>query len=251
MAVKNIYHLEIISQLHQLYGGPAKTGLFMVHYCGSDKPGYDLKTAIHTKIIKNFVEKYSLSVEESIELISSLFQKGQSFNEIIIGGSLVSHLLTKNNIFDPQLLDLWLDYVHGWAETDVLCQSNFAPDIVLGNWSDWQKVLKKFVSDSNVHKRRASLVLLCKSIRLSPDPRLLTTATQNIDKLKSDKDILITKAVSWLLRSMVTYHPDFLADYLEKNKDTLPRLVYREAYTKLTTGRKYNRPQNYSTKVKA
>ena len=239
MIPTNLYHQKLLTTLKKADPRGPVLGLFMLHYCGSDKPGYDLRTTVHTRILKEFMAENKLSTEESVKLISSLFEGGESFNEIILGGSLVNPLLSKN--FNPWLLDKWLNYTHGWAEDDVLCQSNFTADILLNNWPAWEKVLLKFAVDPNVNKRRASLVLLTKPLRLSPDPRLLKIAFDNIEKLKSEKDILITKAVSWILRSMVAYHDDVLAEYLEKNKDTLPKIAYREAYTKLTTGRKYNR----------
>ncbi len=239
--ITNPHHLKIIDSLNKADPNGPVSGLYMVHYCGSDKSGYNLNTAEHTKIINDFIKKNSLSKKEAIDFISSLFKNGQTYNEIIIGGSMVGKLLI--NDFDPDLLNIWLNYVHGWAETDVLCQSNFTPDILLSNWSAWKKNLTQFTISKNVHKRRASLVLLCKPLRLSSDPRLFNMALNNTEKLKPETDILITKAISWILRSMVPFHRDSLTNYLNNNQATLPKIAYREAYTKLTTGRKYNRPQ--------
>jgi 3-methyladenine DNA glycosylase AlkD len=105
----------------------------------------------------------------------------------------------------------------------------------------WEKLLKKFNQSSNINKRRASLVLLTKPVRQSDDTRLSKLAFANIDNLKSETDILITKAVSWLLRSLTTFHKDEVLKYLETNKESLPKIAYREALSKALTGRKYNR----------
>jgi len=56
--------------------------------------------------------------------------------------------------------------------------------------------------------------------------------------LKSEKEVLITKAISWTLRSMVKLHRTPLKNYLAKNKQTLPAIAMRETLTKLQTGKK-------------
>jgi 3-methyladenine DNA glycosylase AlkD len=112
---------------------------------------------------------------------------------------------------------------------------------LLGDWTTWKKLIKSFVKDKNISKRRASLVLLTKSLRQSDDIKLSKLAFENIEKLKHEKEILITKAISWLLRSLVKFHSKQLSIYLKENRDTLPKIAYREAYCKLTTGRKYNK----------
>jgi len=75
-------------------------------------------------------------------------------------------------------------------------------------------------------------------LRQSDDERLSKLAFENIENLKSEKEILITKAVSWLLRSLVKFHKNEVAIYLKENKVSLPKIAYREALAKVETGRK-------------
>ena len=76
-------------------------------------------------------------------------------------------------------------------------------------------------------------------MRNSDDSRLSKLAFEQIENLKSEKEILITKAVSWLLRALVKFHQKEVFQYLEKNKDSLPKIAYREALSKALTGKKY------------
>jgi 3-methyladenine DNA glycosylase AlkD len=99
-------------------------------------------------------------------------------------------------------------------------------------------VLSTLSKSKNINKRRASMVLLCKPLTRSDDERLSKTALQMIDSLKGEKEILITKAISWTLRSMVKLHRSELSKYLNKNKTSLPAIAVRETATKLKTGRK-------------
>lgn len=210
-------------------------------YLGTNKIFYNFCTKQLVDLIKNFVKESNLSPDQTIELLNSLYQNGTTYNEIAIAGKIVLFSKISQQNFNPKHLDLWLNYSCGWAENDGLCQSNFTADTLLSNWDSWSKILKEFNQSQNINKRRASLVLLTKSVNKSDDHRLSKIAFENIEKLKGEKDILITKAVSWLLRSLVEYHKDEVLNYLEKNKDSLPKIAYRESLTKALTGRKYNK----------
>ena len=135
------------------------------------------------------------------------------------------------------VVDQLFDHTHGWAEVDITC--SFSAEDMLANWPAWQNLLCRFNVDKNIHKRRASLVLLTQPLRHSSDQKFVDIALANVDKLKSETDILITKAISWVLRSMITFHPEIVKEYLDKNKDSLPKIAVREVSTKLLTGKKY------------
>lgn len=208
-------------------------------YLGTDKIYHDFSTPEIKDLAKKIVKENNLNQDQLIDLINSLYKFGITYTEIAISAMIVGHFIKLKYKFDPKRLDNWLNYTCGWAENDSLCQSNFTSDILLSNWSEWEKIINKFVVDKNINKRRASLVLLTKSLSKSDDQKLSKLAFKNIEKLKSEKEILITKAVSWLLRSLVQFHQPEVLEYLAKNKDTLPKIAYREAMSKALTGKKY------------
>ena len=239
--ITNPIHQKIIQEISQIKSNSTPENIsFGQRYIGTDKPYHGFTTKQITDLAKKIFKENQLNSDEIIQLLNSLYQHGTSYTEIVLGPMILSlSPLTLKN-FDPQNLDLWLNYTHGWAENDVLCQSNYTADILLSNWSEWQKILKEFNQSSNINKRRASLVLLTKSLRQSNDPRLSKLAFTNVEHLKGETDILITKAVSWILRSLVSFHKDEVLKYLEDNKDSLPKIAYRETLSKALTGRKYN-----------
>ena len=218
----------------------SKNIAFGQKYLGTNKPYHGFKTKQMADLAKKFIKENNLSKNQIIELLNSFYQNGTSYTEIVIGPMILSLSPQILKDFDPKNLDLWLNYTCGWAENDILCQSNFTSEIILNNWKEWKNILKEFNKSTNINKRRASLVLLTKSLRQSNDPCLSQIAFENIENLKQEKDILITKAVSWLLRSLITFHKKEVLDYLNKNKETLPKIAYREALSKALTGRKYN-----------
>ncbi len=114
----------------------------------------------------------------------------------------------------------------------------FGPEDLLADWPAWSGFIRRLSTDSNINKRRASLVLLCRSTRTGPDPRLRDLALETVETLKAEREILITKAVSWVLRSMSEQHPAEVIRYLDAEGPTLPAIAVRETRIKLATGRK-------------
>ena len=240
--IKNRIHLQILEKINNYQSKSDQKQLDWVKkYLGSNKKFHGLNTKEMGILAKTTIKENNLNKKETVDLINSLYKNGTSYTEISLAAAILSlspKLLAK---FNPKHLDNWLNYTCGWAENDVLCQSNFTNEILLSNWQNWKIILKEFNKNSNINKRRASLVLLVKSLQQSDDPRLSVLAFQNIENLKPEKEILITKAVSWLLRALVAFHKQEVLDYLAKNKETLPKIAYREALSKAITGKKYNK----------
>ncbi len=232
------YHKEILTAIKN--NSTSKNNNFDINnYLGSKAKYYSIKTLVKRKLIKDWARNNkNIQFSDFIDLLNSL-NSGESFQE----KSSVTELLTcfkkhRQNL-DPFVLDIWLSNLSGWAEIDTLCQSTFEPEELLGKWQEWQKLLKAFVSSKNISKRRASLVLLTKAVRKSKDEQLRNLAFKNIKKLQHEKDILITKAVSWLLRSLIKNHKEEVSSYLKENKELMPKIAYRETFSKLKTGKKY------------
>lgn len=204
-------------------------------YLGTTKKFYGLKTDVKGKKVKTYLKSQNLNTSDVENLLLSL-SWGTSFEELSSIGIVLDLYPAYRQKLKLEILDKLLNRVEGWAETDVICQSCFTSDDILMRWSKWEKLLKKFVTDPNIHKRRASLVLLTKPLSQSDDPRLSRLAFAHTEKLKHEKDILITKAVSWILRSLIKFHAPEVEDYLNQNLETLPKIAIRETRNKLTTG---------------
>lgn len=231
----NKYHQEIV-KLYDSYRGNYRSK-HDGSYIGSTKFSYSISTPESRKLIKNWLKKKTLTVKEYKELLDSL-SRGKSHNEFSTIGKLLEYLPKFRSELEPKSLDIWLTNAEGWAEVDTICQGNFTAEEILPSWSGWNKLLEDLVASKNVHKRRASLVLLTGPVRHSPDVRLSKLAFSNIDKLKNEKDILITKSISWLLRDLIKFHSRKVEDYLDKNMSSLPTIAVRETKNKLKSGRK-------------
>jgi 3-methyladenine DNA glycosylase AlkD len=233
----NPFHKEILQSIKEGSGTPTKH-TFLDSYLGNTHPRYPINArALHT-IAKNWSRTHrGLSASEFSALLTSLIESPSS-TEKCMAGILMDYATPEQRKFNPELFDGWLDHLIGWAEVDAVCSGKFTIHQLPADWKRWSRVLNRFSKSKNIQKRRASLVLLCSPLRHSNEESLATMALRNVERLKSEKAVLITKAISWVLRSMVKHHKKIVAQYIQENRGTLPPIAVRETLTKLKTGKK-------------
>jgi 3-methyladenine DNA glycosylase AlkD len=229
---------QIVKQIREAAKTPGRSPE-SVDYHGNSHPHYLLSVPQERKIAKQFSGMHKdLEEKEFIALLNDLYD-GKSYEEKCFGGKLLEYMPKQRASVKPKHLDIWLEKLEGWAEIDSLCQSAFRAADLLNNWKEWELYLKAFSNDKRyIQKRRASVVLLNKAVEQSNDERLACLAFNNLNNIKSEQDILITKAVSWILRSSIKNHRAQVEKYLEENKDILPKIAVRETQNKLRTGKK-------------
>jgi 3-methyladenine DNA glycosylase AlkD len=214
-------------------------------YLSSGHRYYDVSVPTLRTLAKAWLnENGGIPDVEFLTVLDSLY-RGKSYEEKVLASILLSYHRTGPGTIGPKLLDGWLDHLVGWAEIDSLCvcwssaaRRNFTDDEILADWNQWARFIRKLSRDKNINKRRAALVFLTAPLRYSEDKRLAALAFEVIEKLKSERHIIITKAVSWLLRSMVQHHKRGVAAYVRENRHSLPAIAVRETARKITTGRK-------------
>ena len=180
------------------------------------------------------------SPEAILTTVDSLFA-GDVHIEKILAALIIGYSRPARRATSPARLSAWLDHVVGWDEVDALCANTFQAEDFLADWPLWSAFLKALAADANIHKRRASLVLLTGPVRRSDDPRLARRAFAAIAALQHERPILTAKAVSWLLRTLIVRHRAAVVDYLEAHRAALPAIAVRETANKLATGLKSGR----------
>ncbi len=230
-------HKELVDEFKR-YDSGESGHISLSNYLGTQNKLYHLKSAQGKQIAKDFMGRHKdIAEEQFLELLNMLY-RGDSFNERTFGTTLLTYKKAYKSLFTPQRTFDWLAGLSGWCEVDSLCQSTFSAQDLLSDWGSWSKMLVKLSRDKNISRRRASLVLLCKSVLGSDSSRLADQAFANLGRLKGEKDILISKAVSWLLRSLIKYHRTRVLSFLVDNQSVLPRFIIKEVSNKLTYGTK-------------
>jgi 3-methyladenine DNA glycosylase AlkD len=233
----NPFHQEILESIKEQSGTPTQH-TFLDSYLGNSHPRYPISAPKLRAIAKTWMKKNkSLPLSEFTSLVTSLINAPSS-TEKCMAGILLDYASSEQRNFNPALFDAWLDELVGWAEVDTVCSGEFTVQQLPAHWTRWAPLLERFSKSKNIHKRRASLVLLCSPLRHSDDERLAVAALKNVERLKEEREVLITKAISWVLRSMVNRHKKRVAQFVKENADTLPSIAVRETLTKLKTGKK-------------
>lgn len=235
------YYSEIISELKK-FSRPMMentTGrkFDINRYLGTPRAFLNVPTPTKRKIVKEFLKKHRpIDVSEFRQLLGRLYHG--TFDEVSITGILIQGAPEFRKTLKLSQFEKWLALLKGWAEVDSTCHPAFTAEEVLANWQEWKKFLIKLSKDKNINKRRESLVLLVMPVARSTDKRLADLAFQNIEHLKGEREVLITKAISWLLRQLVHNHKDRVRKYLDDNADSLPKIAIRETWKKIKTGKK-------------
>lgn len=238
--MKNRFHEEILKLIRENSGKPVRDA-FLNSYMGNDHLRYPIDMPSLRTITRQWMRDHKhLSAEDFADVLTNLME-GKSSTEKITAGIMLGYATPAQRKFDPMIFDKWLDHLVGWNEVDAACTGDFHTKEIPPEWPKWKKLLSKLSKDSNINKRRASLVLLCSPVSRVKDDRLAGMALQNIERLKSEKEVLITKAISWVLRSMIKHYRELVSNYLDEQEETLPKIAVRETKTKLTTGKKTTR----------
>jgi 3-methyladenine DNA glycosylase AlkD len=231
------FHTEILSIIEANSGSPT-LHTFSDNYLGNSHPRYPIDVPTMRLIAKEWMKaNKKMSASRFQKLLASLI-KGKSSTEKQMAGMLLDVSTKDQRKFDPACFDDWLNHLVGWVEIDTVCTGKYAITEIPYNFVIWKKLLTNFSKSKNINKRRASMVFLCSPLSQETNIPLADLAFKVIDKLKSEKEILITKAISWLLRSMVRYHKSRVADYVKANRETLPAIAVRETLIKIETGKK-------------
>ncbi|MBI4062497.1 DNA alkylation repair protein [Candidatus Gottesmanbacteria bacterium] len=201
-------------------------------YLGTEHKLYNVSVPELRNIATKWVQDHS---DIDIKLLDDLYS-GQSREEKVLASTILGRSSTLLVSLDKSHIDRWLGQLEGWEEVDSMCD-----EIDVWLRADLKKryhVLKHWNKDKQIEKRRASLVVLCSSVRHDNSKFLAELSFEFIDALKTEKHVMITKAISWLLRSLIKHHKADVANYLKKNTKTLPKIAIREVMRKLETGKK-------------
>lgn len=164
---------------------------------------------------------------------------GDTFEERLLAGHLLHSLPALRRTLALARLRGWLAGLTGWTEIDTTCQSGWRAHELLSRWGEWQPFLDRCAADANPGLRRASLVLLVAPLREHPrgDLRLRDQAFATVARLQAERSALITKAISWELRTLLKHHAAEVVAFVEAHP-ALPAHAVRETRRKLETGRR-------------
>jgi 3-methyladenine DNA glycosylase AlkD len=211
-------------------------------YTASGRPFFNVSVPERRRMARAWLAAHRQASDPQVLAFAGRLFTGESHEERTLGALLLGYSARARRAASLAMVEAWLGELSGWAEVDSFCASVFTADDLAVDWPAWRDLIRRLAHDANINKRRAALVLLVAPTRTSNDPRFFDLGFEVIDRLKGERDILITKAVSWLLRSMCGRRGTEVAAYVEINRAILPAIAVRETRIKLETGTKSGKP---------
>ena len=225
---------EIVTQLKR-QSGTGNKAQSSASYTRSQHFFYAVPVPKRREIIKALIK--NREAKELLPLTDALF-KGRSHEEKTMAAMILTYRKDVRQLCDFSTLDSWLGELIGWAEIDAFCYNTFSADEILTEFKSWKQFICTLAHDNNINKRRAALVILTQPTAKSSDDRLHALAFKLILQLAPEKDILITKAISWLLRSQIDTRKEEVDEFIKMYESKLPKIALRETRRKLVTGKK-------------
>jgi len=174
--------------------------------------------------------------EDVMALVEMLWDGGSREERM-----LVIYLLGRYKRWIPGLswahFERWRRGLDNWEVSDGLAQWVLSPWL-LADPDGRLGHLRDLIAADDVWNRRLALVATVPINRGHTGFTIPDLTLQLVDRVKEEKDPMITKAVSWALREMIKTHRDRVAAYLEDNRDVLATHAVREVSNKLRTGLK-------------
>jgi 3-methyladenine DNA glycosylase AlkD len=230
------WHSSILQQILRLADPAYREGSLMV------APTEQIVHGVRTPDARRLAREWRSSnteaaPDEILALVESLWS-GESRDERGIGLEILY-------LHPPIIAGLsreWYDDrrpdIDNWGVCDFVATRLLGP-WVLADPDSRLSYLGDLVGDPHLYSRRLGLVASVPLNRAGGGFGPWTL--RQVDRLLDDREPLITKAVSWVLREMTRHQAREVERYVESRGDRLAPLARREVLNKLRTGRKNGR----------
>lgn len=198
-------------------------------YLKSDDDFYGVSYWEIDIIIKEFRKKNPTLEKDKLFRLTKILWNSNFHEEKTLAIKLLNSYHSYLSYKDMTLLEDMLVASKGWDHIDeISCHLVYA--ILMKNKKAFN-YLKKWSESSSFWMRRASLISQILLFRQGKgDKELFFSMAQN---LLSEKEFFIRKAIGWTLRELSKSDPQSVVNFLNKNKEKLSGLSFREGSRKL------------------
>lgn len=187
------------------------------------------KTAEVNKIAS---EEYKSLINKDKPGIFSLAEdlfKIQSLEESFVACNWVYRKRKEFRKEDLHIFEQWIDsYINNWATCDTFC--NHTMGIVVDNFPELIKELKRWTLSDNLWMRRASVVSLIVPARAG---KFKDHIFEICSLLLNDKEDMVQKGYGWLLKVLSDTHMKEVYEFIISHKRSMPRTALRYAIEKM------------------
>jgi 3-methyladenine DNA glycosylase AlkD len=198
-------------------------------YVGTDLEFWSVSTPNFRAMTKDLAAE----LPQSWEICADALWQRPVYDMRILAILLAAHHSKQFQKSHWTLLTGWLKESAGWAMVDTLCCEALAP--LLEKYPELADKTGSWPRSKNLWVRRASLVAFCVPLRHGQSSE---RAFDHSAQLLADRDPMIVKAESWILRSAIKHFRPDVENFLTEHDAELAPMIMREVRRKLDTGRK-------------
>lgn len=190
---------------------------------------YGIKTATVRKIAQNYFKQIKdLDKRQIYQLCDKLWASGY-MEESFIASHWSYSLRKKFEKKDFKLFEKWVNkYISNWASCDTFCNHTLGAFIEL--YPEFSKSLIRWTYSKNRWVQRASAVTFIIPARRG---LFLKEILKIATALMKSEDDLVQKGYGWALKSASQAEQKLIFDYINKNKQRMPRTALRYAIEKM------------------
>jgi len=206
-----------------------KTRLSSQKFSKEKITSYGVKTAAVNNISKEtFMLLKTFNKSDIWKMCDDLWRSG-ILEESIVACRWSYYIHKRYEPSDFKIFEKWIDnYVNNWASCDTLCNHTVGEFVEM--YPDYLSNLKKFTTSKNRWMRRAAAVSLIVPAR---EGKFLNDIFEIADKLLVDEDDLVQKGYGWMLKVASKMYQKEVFEYVQKNKNVMPRTALRYAIEKM------------------
>lgn len=201
---------------------------------------YGVKVPMLRQLARDWKQAHPQIDRESLMALVDALWQATSQEERVLAVELLEAYRRWIPTLDQENFDRWRRQCSNWALTDPLGSRVLGPWIMAAQ-EERLPYLETLIGDPDLWSRRLALVASIAVNRRRRGPTIPDLTLALIDRVKAERDPMMSKAVSWALRGMIPRHRDRVAAYLAINQETLAAQVLREVNNKLHTGLKSGR----------
>jgi 3-methyladenine DNA glycosylase AlkD len=193
------------------------------HFFKDEITLYGVKTVVVRKIAKRYWSEVKLfNKAEIFSLCEELF-KSDYTEEAFMASFWLENLVEQLEPSDLKVLKKWIAlYVNNWAKCDTLC--NHTVGSLIEKYPESVNEMKSWAKSENRWLKRAAAVSL---IIPAKKGKFLQDIFEISDLLLSSEDDMVQKGFGWLLKEAGRKHSKEVLNYVQKNRNTMPRTALR------------------------
>lgn len=195
-------------------------------YLKSSRTFYGCGVPAVRRVAKSAIGEFDLGTRDALEPVVEALWSGEPFESRMVAVEMLVLRLALLERDDLRWLRQWIVAGETWALVDRLSTA-VAGDLVSRDPHAAEAILDAWAIDESFWVRRASMLALLPSLRVSDDR--WGQFCRYAEAMMDEREFFIRKAIGWVAREVAKRRPDTARPWVEAHLDQMSTVTRREA----------------------